>query len=94
MYFFLDATFFASYGCLFKIILRFKYVPLAFDIYHLIFGHKSLRVIYLHIWNQVLKALKAELSSQVFKRSISDWFGPKCNCKVSSYLNELKNCLS
>ena len=41
----------------------------------------------LHIWKQVLKTLKAELSFQVFKRSISDWFGPKCKCKGSSYLN-------
>ena len=77
-----------------KIILRFKYVPLAFDIYHLIFGDKSLRVLYLHIWNQVIKALKAELSSQVSKMLMSDWFGPKCNYKFSSYLNELKKCLS
>ena len=59
--------FFASYGCLFKIILRFKYVPLAFDIYHLIFGDKSLRVLYLHIWNQVIKALKAELLPKYLK---------------------------
>ena len=45
-----------------------------------------LRVLCLHIQNQVYKTLTAELTFQVFKRSLSDWFGSKCKCKISSYL--------
>ena len=42
-----------------------------------------LRVLCLHIWNQVYKTLT---TFQVFKSSLSDWFGSKCKCKTSSYL--------
>ena len=31
--------------------------------------------------------MKAELSFAVFKRSLIDWVGPDCTCKVSSYFD-------
>ena len=61
--------FFSSYGYLFEVILQD--VSWGFDIYHLTFGDKSLRV-YLPVSNKVLKTLKALICFQVFKRSLSD----------------------
>ena len=84
--------FFSSYDYLFEMILHDKDVSWGFDIYHLTFGDKNLRVLCLHIWNQVLKTITAKLTFQVFKRSLSDWFGPKCKCKISRYLNNSDNC--
>ena len=37
-----------------------------------------------HIWTT--QNPNSRLSFQVLKRSLSDWFGSKCKCKVSSYL--------
>ena len=58
-----------------------------FDIYYLTFEDKVALVLVLHSMNQLLKTLKAKSSFQTLKKSLSDWFGPKCNCKVSSYLD-------
>ena len=79
--------FFWSYRYLFEVILHVKDISGGLDVYHLTFGYKSLRVLSLHISNQVLKAPTAVLPFQVFKRSLSDWFGPKCKCKFNNYLN-------
>ena len=70
-------------------ILFVKDISWGFGIYHLTFGDKSVRVLCLHIWKnqKILKTLKAELSFQIFKKSLSDWFGPTCKCKINSYLN-------
>ena len=31
--------------------------------------------------------LEAKWSFQTFQRSLSDWFGPKCKCKFSTYMD-------
>ena len=79
--------FFSSYGYLFEMILHVKDVSWGYDIYRLTFDDKSLRVLCVHIWNQVLKTLTTELSFKAFKRSLSDLLEPKCKCKITSYLN-------
>ena len=67
--------------------LRPKHVSWSFNIYHLTFVDEIVRLLILHIWNHLPKTLKAESSFQTFKRSLSDWLGPKCQRKVSSYLD-------
>ena len=44
-----------------------------FNIYHLTFRGKSVRVLGRQIWNQLSKTLKAILSFQIFKSSLNDW---------------------
>ena len=51
-------------------MLKMFHEVLIFIVWH--FVDKSLRVLCLHIWNQVLKTLTAELYLQVFKRSLKD----------------------
>ena len=46
-------------------------------LYHLTFGDKSVRV---------FRSSHLELP-QTFKRPLSDWFGPKYKCKISSYMD-------
>ena len=67
----------------FDLIFMLNYVSGGFEIYHLTFGDKTLRVLCLDIWKQVLETF------QVSKRSLSDWFwsGPKCKSKVCSCLD-------
>ena len=55
--------------------------------YHLTFGDITVSVLALRSCNHLPKTLKDESSFQTFERSLSDWFGPKCNSKVSSYLD-------
>ena len=50
------------------------------------FGDKSMRTLGPHIWNSLPENLKAETSFQTFKKSLEDWFGPKCKCNVCSYV--------
>ena len=59
-------------------------------LYHLIFGDKSVRALDFHIWNQLPDTLEAKWPFQTFKRLLSDWFGPKYKCKVSSYMENTK----
>ena len=39
------------------------------------------------MWNHLPEILKVESSFKPFKRSPSDWFGPKYKCKISNYLD-------
>ena len=55
--------------------------------YHLTFGDITVSVLALRSCNHLPKTLKDESSFQTFERSLSDWFGPKCNSKVSSSLD-------
>ena len=41
------------------------------------FGDKSIRILGPHVWNQLPERLKSETSFPIFKKSLSDWFGPK-----------------
>ena len=59
-------------------------------LYHLTFGDKIVRVLDFHIRNYLTDTLEAKWSLQTFKRPLSDWFGPKCKCKVSSYMDNTK----
>ena len=59
-------------------------------LYHLTSGDASVRALVFHIWNWLTENLKAKWSFQTFKRLPSDWFGPKYNCKVSSYMDNTR----
>ena len=48
------------------------------NISHSISGDKSIRVLCLHIWNQLPETTKAKWTLQIFKRSLSHWLGPNC----------------
>ena len=50
------------------------------------FGDKSIRTLGPHIWNSLPEDIKAETSFKVFKKSLEDWFRPKCKCNACSYL--------
>ena len=39
------------------------------------------------MWNQLPDNLEIKWSLKTFKRPLSDWFGPKYKCKVSSYMD-------
>lgn len=82
------ATFFLNldYLCL-KWYFHRKQVWWGFNINHLTFGDKIVRVLVLQISNHLPKT-KAESSLKyLYKRSPRDWFGLKCIWKVSSYLD-------
>ena len=57
-------------------------------IYDLTFGDKSIRVLGLHIRNQLHKTLKAQLFFQTFKIPLFHRFGLKCKCRIISYLDD------
>ena len=64
---------------------HFKHVSWGINIYHLEFGDERVRVLGFHIWNHLLETSRARSFFQTFKKSLKDWFGPKCKCRVSSY---------
>ena len=95
MYLLLDTTFVLNFSCLFESIfeifkMHLKQVSWVFNICHLTFEYKILIVwvLILHVLNYLSKT---ESSFQTFRRSLSDWFGTRCKCKGSIYLDNSKS---
>ena len=63
--------------------MHFQHVLGGFNIYHVTFEDKSTTLLGLHIRNQLPESMRTEFSFQFFKRSLMDWFGPKCKCKLA-----------
>ena len=95
VYLLLDTTFVLNFSCLFELIfeifkMHLKQVSWVFNICHLTFEYKIVIVwvLILHILNYLSKT---ESSFQMFRRSLRDWFGPRCKCKGSIYLDNSKS---
>ena len=50
------------------------------------FSDSSLRSLAPRVWNSLLKQLKTETSYVKFKEEIDKWLGPKCKCRLCSYI--------
>ena len=60
--------------------MHLKRVSQGFNIYQITFGDNIVTVLALHIRNHLSEMLKAGPPFQTFKRSLSDWIGPKYKC--------------
>ena len=74
--------FFSSYGYLWSWYMHLKHISWGFNICHLTFGSKIVKVLGFHIWKHFPEIQKAKSSFKVLKSSPNR---PKYKCKNSSY---------
>ena len=51
------------------------------------FGSNKLRCLSRHIWNLLPENIKEVTSSEKFKESINNWYGPSSKCSLCYYQN-------